>query len=363
METITRVMSRYVYNINLNDLPLERQNDKRKRLQKQPKADLASRIEDAKKSLRLDGSISINIDKKASTEIDSAQTAQSRPQYSFTGSSSYYPSHNLPLADAINSPSRAGLSRSASDSYLLTNLKKKLNRKRAFTISHTSLASRNFNQRPLSTRVRSDQLYTNLHESPFSSQSSVLLQSPSPTPCTGIETLSLKDSPWQIEGNSLGSNSSSSAVTQLPVSAGGSSKSWSPESSIILWRRMLGILGDINEIKNPKLHYQVMECLSKMIEDFVKVRDNIGVSVDNTFSPAPPTTVPPIHFFSSWLFKAINLPETFKGGKLLAYKMICQTVIRSQESPLGSEFLALFYLSIHQALHSKDLVSQKLRII
>lgn len=119
---------------------------------------------------------------------------------------------------------------------------------------------------------------------------------------------------------------------------------------------MIGILGDINMVNNPTIHHQILECLSKITEDFIKVRDNLGISSDNQSTPPSPSFTPPIHFISPWLFKAVTLSSDYKKGKLIAYKLLCLTTVRNHDIPLSMEFLSLFYRTIHQGLMSYDMV-------
>lgn len=55
------------------------------------------------------------------------------------------------------------------------------------------------------------------------------------------------------------------------VIAGGTREGWGPVSSVILWRRMLGILGNINKINEPAIHAKVMECLITVWNMLAKV--------------------------------------------------------------------------------------------
>lgn len=382
MESLTRNVSYHVYHINLHDLPLERLIDKRKRTQKGPKAFLPSRSsKDGKKSTRQDGSVSFSpakipndnnsgnatkistnfsISKRSIDAIDGVtQRTKSRSQ---TTNADYSTptTNNLPTKLAI---ANRALVRSPSDSQLLAR-KKSITRKRTQTVIQTTPLSSKFNGfaklRSASRSKSLDHFSTNLTESPSSSQSSVYhLRSPSPTPSSGLDANSLKDSPCHIEGNSINSNISLSS-TGHSVAAGGPHRGWSAESSFIIWRRMLGSLGDVNQIRDPQLHFQVIECLSNIVDIFLVIRDNLGVSLDNLSTPPPPLYVPPIHFFASWLFETLQLSNHYRKGKIVAYKLLCLIVTRMPEIHSSNEFLSLFYCSIHRGLHSKDLVSTKL---
>jgi hypothetical protein len=54
--------------------------------------------------------------------------------------------------------------------------------------------------------------------------------------------------------------------------AGGSVRGWLPDVAVVLWRRMLGALGDVNQLTNPALHSQVFEYLVELCDTLAKVR-------------------------------------------------------------------------------------------
>lgn len=55
------------------------------------------------------------------------------------------------------------------------------------------------------------------------------------------------------------------------ILAGGCLAGWTPDSSVILWRRMLGCLGDLNCIADPEIHAEVYEYLCDLTDCFIKV--------------------------------------------------------------------------------------------
>lgn len=59
----------------------------------------------------------------------------------------------------------------------------------------------------------------------------------------------------------------------LSVLAGGTREGWGTVASAVLWRRMLGILGNVNKIKVPSNHAKVFECLSSIWDMLAKVND------------------------------------------------------------------------------------------
>ena len=58
---------------------------------------------------------------------------------------------------------------------------------------------------------------------------------------------------------------------ETSVIAGGSREGWSPVVAVVLWRRMLGILGNVNKIKEPQIHAKVFECLTSIWNMLAKV--------------------------------------------------------------------------------------------
>ncbi|XP_064179327.1 ral GTPase-activating protein subunit alpha-1 isoform X3 [Anguilla rostrata] len=138
------------------------------------------------------------------------------------------------------------------------------------------------------------------------------------------------------------------------VMAGGSLTGWHADVATVMWRRMLGILGDVNSIKDPEIHAQVFDYLCELWQNLAKIRDNLGISLDNQTSPRPPALIPPLRILTPWLFKATMLTERYKQGKLHAYKLICKIMKRRQDVSPNSDFLTHFYNIMHCGLLHLD---------
>ncbi|XP_051578166.1 ral GTPase-activating protein subunit alpha-1-like isoform X6 [Myxocyprinus asiaticus] len=138
------------------------------------------------------------------------------------------------------------------------------------------------------------------------------------------------------------------------VMAGGSLTGWHADVATVMWRRMLGILGDVNIIKDPEIHAQVFDYLCELWQNLAKIRDNLGISLDNQSSPPPPDLIPPLRILTPWLFKATMLGERYKQGKLHAYKLICKIMKRRQDVSPNSDFLTHFYNIMHNGLLHQD---------
>ncbi|XP_058057907.1 probable Rho GTPase-activating protein CG5521 [Anopheles bellator] len=203
-------------------------------------------------------------------------------------------------------------------------------------------------------------------------------RSPSPTASSGIESGSIKDSPMQLadaltadsssidtqddpqsfggSSTSMGGGGSTSA-DRRSILAGGSARGWLPDVAAVMWRRMLGALGDVNKILNPKLHAQVYQYLVSMTESLIKIRMNQGIAIEGGASvsmPLPGTgnLVPPIALVAPWCYGALALDAQYAQGKLYAMQLLC-TIVQSGAS-LGNDQLPLFYHALHQALTGED---------
>lgn len=66
--------------------------------------------------------------------------------------------------------------------------------------------------------------------------------------------------------------------------AGGSRTGWQADVATVMWRRMLGILGDVNSIKDPEIHAQVFDYLCELWQNLAKVGTRTVHSSDKTLS-------------------------------------------------------------------------------
>ncbi|XP_051781502.1 ral GTPase-activating protein subunit alpha-2 isoform X2 [Erpetoichthys calabaricus] len=171
-----------------------------------------------------------------------------------------------------------------------------------------------------------------------------------------------KDSPPLLDDNMHHSvlhitedlDSSECLADDTSIIAGGSLAGWHPDSAAVLWRRILGILGDVNRICCPNIHAKVFRYLYDLWHKLSKIRDNLGISTDNHSSPPRPVLIPPLRMFASWLFKATTLPSEFKEGKLQAYRLICEMMTKRQDVLPNYDFLVHFYYVMHMAFMSND---------
>ncbi|CAB4058858.1 Ral GTPase-activating protein subunit alpha-1 [Lepeophtheirus salmonis] len=162
-------------------------------------------------------------------------------------------------------------------------------------------------------------------------------RSSSPAPSSSIN-----DSPMQFDPETMsdgglsdliGHHGSNSGGDNEPrsVMSGGSVKGWLPDVAVVLWRRMLGALGNINQIADTVIHAQIYKYLIELYEVIVKIRNNQGVTLDNMSTPPCPEYVPP-------------------RGRIYALRLLCLMTIRPHDNPLPKTHLIQFYKLLHQGL-------------
>ena len=71
--------------------------------------------------------------------------------------------------------------------------------------------------------------------------------------------------------NSANNLSSSDTTDLRSVLSGGMLVGWTADVAVVLWRRILGSLGDINTIINPMIHAQVYTYLQELINVLLRV--------------------------------------------------------------------------------------------
>ncbi|XP_064553244.1 probable Rho GTPase-activating protein CG5521 [Drosophila montana] len=187
-------------------------------------------------------------------------------------------------------------------------------------------------------------------------------RSPSPTASSGIEGGSIKDAQLQIDvlaadsgsledGNSGSFGTGGYGSERRSIMLGGTATGWLPDSTSIMWKRMLGALGDVNRIPKSELHAQVFKHLLEMTQNLIKIKQNQGISTDNQSTPPPPPLVPPIAVVAPWCYGALTLDRSFKKGKLWALQLLCSLAL---QGAIGMQQLPLFYHALHQLLTGED---------
>lgn len=356
MQTLTRVMARQVYNLNLQDLPLDRlaeQKGKRRR-----GAITLQTSESQRDSAILSHTVKIEANDEPNEQpYESSTVERQRTISGATQLNRSYSEGNLSLAAPRKSRARQRIKVTSKVPTLPSNVESSLNKLLSSVPANLSVSTEALNASRLSQSSSdgSNQMrralsldsirYQALGESTRGSRT------PSPT-ASGIESGSIKDT---IQLDMLAGDSSSidtqddgniPSADRRSILMGGLARGWLPDVAAVMWKRMLGALGDVNKILNPKLHAQVFKHLVDITDSLIKIRQNQGISSDNQSTPNPPTLVPPIGIFSAWCYGALSLDYQYRDGKLWALQMLCSIV--KYGPPLGNDQLPLFYHALHQ---------------
>jgi hypothetical protein len=347
MGSLTRVLVKHVYGLNLTDLPLERPQERRRR----PKALKSfSTAEAGPKSPCENNPSSINITHASSKRATPVQV-QRPPR-----------SGSVRLPNVTQRNQTKSLTRSNSDGVMFHQLK---------LYYSSSISANNQASTPDKMRkIKSEYLIlTSDVKLPTGDPSDSVIM----THNDAIDGGSLKDSMMLDQDHTLDSHhSGKSSVDSSSIShksfgkrqeksnsekcvlLGGSVRGWTSENSIIMWRRMLGLFGNINDIEDPEIHLIAIKCLSIMLNDFMKTRDNLGISLDNQSTPKQPSLIPPYTFLFGWLLEATHLPSQYMDSRLNAYSLLCATSIRRHDMELPQQFYNAFYEAVQRGLSSSD---------
>ena len=335
METLTRVLARQVYNLDLNDLPLDRLSEQ--------------------KAKRRRGKAGIVLPKISNTVEDRKDDEQAGGHPAFRGEegeSPYQQRHR------VSSTSDGGTAADHHDDRTEYSDSLMFGRRRCMSESAINFPHPVDEEMLVAAawrlQVRRSRSLDSLRGREYS-------RSPSPAHSSSLESHSIKDSPIQLDHDTVSEGAFSelgeiSHGSQGPksVMAGGTVKGWLPDVAVVLWRRMLGSLGDVNSIADTVIHAQIYKYLIDLHEIMNKIRANQGVSVDNLSTPPSPQYVPPFTIFAPWCFRALLLPDTYQRGRMYALRLLCLLTVRPQDTPLPRTHLIQFYKVLHQGLCCGD---------
>uniref|UniRef100_A0A8C7JBT6 Ral GTPase activating protein catalytic subunit alpha 2 n=1 Tax=Oncorhynchus kisutch TaxID=8019 RepID=A0A8C7JBT6_ONCKI len=136
----------------------------------------------------------------------------------------------------------------------------------------------------------------------------------------------------------------------VSIIAGGSLTGWHADSAFVLWRRILGILGDVNSIRCPRIHAKMFSYLYDLWHKLAKV--STAQPSNTLISPDDMSCT--VNLSQSIFCSATMLPAEFKAGKLQAYKLLCEMMTRNQDVLPNSDFLVHLYHVMHKGFTSVD---------
>ncbi|XP_055382867.1 probable Rho GTPase-activating protein CG5521 isoform X2 [Condylostylus longicornis] len=394
MQTLTRVLARYVYNLNLQDLPLDRlaeSKGKRRRFGSVWQSTGNSRDARTVAADNRKPDEDSQIRDENSAGVPSLQSQHSVPGRSAPGTPALNRSYSEgSLASTVmhgNRKNRLHKHRmkhsskvptlSSSVEHSLNLILAQNNSETDFSVSVETLSTNKESQSCVRKSTLENRRETfrramsldSLHIKKTANCENELnvddenesvhgSRSPSPTASSGIEGGSIKDSPIQIDCLAVDNSSVDTqedignSLDRRSIISGGTATGWLPDSAAIMWKRMLGSLGDVNKIPKSELHAQVFKHLVDMTINLIKIKQNQGISHDNQSTPAPPSLVPPIGIVSPWCYGALKLDSQFKKGKLWAVQLLCMLVVNGSITTISQ--LSLFYNVLHKLLTGED---------
>ncbi|XP_045502875.1 probable Rho GTPase-activating protein CG5521 isoform X2 [Colias croceus] len=187
-------------------------------------------------------------------------------------------------------------------------------------------------------------------------------RSPSPAPSSGVESSSIKDSPLQIDlasdggnvewseadnGSGEGTGVSGAGTLGVGVVVGGRARGWLPDVAWVMWRRMLAALGDPNALRDPHAHQHLFNYLIHLNATLLKISANQTLNGNTEIHV-------PFNLVAGWCLEAEALPPSHRAGKLLALRLLCEsTQAQGPGSPTScNNRLHLAHLNLYQrALH------------
>ncbi|XP_068618842.1 probable Rho GTPase-activating protein CG5521 isoform X2 [Battus philenor] len=194
-------------------------------------------------------------------------------------------------------------------------------------------------------------------------------RSPSPAPSSGVESSSIKDSPLQIDLASDGGNvewaesesapscaesNESGAGVGVGVVLGGAARGWLPAVAAVLWRRMLAALGDPNQLRDPHAHAHFFNYLIHLNSTLLKISANQTLNGNTEIHV-------PFNLVAGWCLEAEALPPSHRAGKLLALRLLCEsTQAQGPGAPsscnnrLHLAHLHLYQRALHHGLTGED---------
>ncbi|CAH0728447.1 unnamed protein product, partial [Brenthis ino] len=200
-------------------------------------------------------------------------------------------------------------------------------------------------------------------------------RSPSPAPSSGVESSSIKDSPLQIDlasdggnvewsetdgagavGGAGGVGVGSGGGAGVGVALGGAARGWLPDVACVLWRRMLAALGDPNALRDPHAHHHLFNYLVHLNATLIKISANQTLNGNTEIHV-------PFNLVAGWCLEAEALPSSHRAGKLVALRLLCESTAAQAQGPgapsscNGRPHLAhlhLYLRALHHGLTGED---------
>ncbi|KAJ3038843.1 Ral GTPase-activating protein subunit alpha-2 [Rhizophlyctis rosea] len=121
---------------------------------------------------------------------------------------------------------------------------------------------------------------------------------------------------------------------------------WSLETVLYVWKHMLCVIGDFNNIQVPANHAEAISCLVSIWDTLEKIR---------TMQPYEGVKMPPLFDFATWIFEAADMPPEYADGRAHAYGCMCRMMCRRHDQSFSPDLYSHFYRILIKGLLSDDL--------
>ncbi|KAI9480932.1 MAG: hypothetical protein EXX96DRAFT_564755 [Benjaminiella poitrasii] len=161
-------------------------------------------------------------------------------------------------------------------------------------------------------------------------------------------------SAWPAGESILMMVNSASVTEKLPVNLGCFKSSeflvlnnlpFDGQQVLTIWRNMLLVIGNINQIESPQNYAIAMNCVVDIWDTLRLVRAQ---------QPYRNIPIPAMYEIAPWLFQATELPPAYDTGKAAAYGSLCRLMIQRAEEKVSEGYYTAFYKSILRGLASND---------
>ncbi|KAI9282378.1 hypothetical protein BC943DRAFT_328675 [Umbelopsis sp. AD052] len=123
---------------------------------------------------------------------------------------------------------------------------------------------------------------------------------------------------------------------------------WTGTSILHIWKNMICVMGNVNEIQSPYTHAIAMNCLVDIWDTLALVR---------ACQPFQAATKPALYELAPWFFQASDLPPSHSLGRAAAYGVLCRMMCQRADQDVPEGYYPLFYQVLLDALSRPDEVA------
>ncbi|VDN96901.1 unnamed protein product [Rodentolepis nana] len=138
------------------------------------------------------------------------------------------------------------------------------------------------------------------------------------------------------------------------VLAGGKELGWNIDSTVVCWRRFLGLLGDFSQLSNPIAMAEVFSYLDSLTNSLLAIDAYQALVVTKNGAVKPPSNQPPLDYLVPVYLKVLHSPNEYVEAKKVVISILKKTLITHRDVEPSGEMLAQFYRILHILLTDKS---------